>query len=129
MRLLLALSADIVAVGLSLPCSAAIILYLKRICFRGQETKLSVSSVRHQKAQLHRLPSRGACREMKVRAKPGLNQASVWNSSIGGGSVRSRATAVAVAARSVSYKVDAVTSDVVCCIFFPQQCSTDLLPF
>lgn len=29
----------------------------------------------------------------------------------------------------LSHKVDAVTSDVVCCISFPQQCSTDLLPF
>lgn len=96
LRLLLALSAHIGAAGLSLPCSAAIILHLKRICFGGQETKLSVSSVRHQKAQLRGLPSKGACREIKMRAKPGLNQASVWSPSIGGGSVRSRATAAAV---------------------------------
>lgn len=100
--LLLALYAHIGAAGLSLPCSAAIILHLKRICFGGQETKLSVSSVRHQKAQLRRLPSRGACRKIKVRAKPGLNQASVWSSSIGGGSVRSRATAVAASQVRVS---------------------------
>lgn len=83
--------------GALVACSAAIILHLKRVCFGGQETKLSVSSVRHQKAQLRRLPSRGACREIRVRAKPGLNQASVRSSSIGGGDVRSQATATTAA--------------------------------
>lgn len=64
-----------------------------------------------------------------MRATSGLNRASVITSGGGGsGGGRARITCGGWSGR-LSHKVDAVTSDVVCCISFPQQCSTDLLPF
>lgn len=91
--------------GALIACSTAIILHLKGIC-SGDWRQSILYQVSATKAQLRRLPSRGvsvSCREIKVRAKCGLNQASVRSPLIGRGRMRSQVATSSVCVSQGQY--------------------------